>query len=205
MSLYVPRKKTDWLVIHCSATPPSMNIGAADIRRWHREKGWVDIGYHKVVRRDGKVEDGRPIDVVGAHVADFNSNSIGICLVGGVDIKGVPDDNFTDAQYSALAELLRDLRKKYPQTEVCGHRDFPGVKKACPSFDVAKWIKETGVFDISYAPDEKDAKTIEVTEDAPTYWSLSRKHKVDMWKLIEANPQKPPFALKIGDILKLPA
>jgi len=204
MSLFVDRKSTNWLVVHCSATPPTMNIGAKEIRRWHRERGWTDIGYHYVLRRNGTVETGRPEGTVGAHVENYNRNSIGICLVGGVDAKLNPEDNFTSAQYAALAELLRDLRQKYPQAEVCGHRDFPGVRKACPSFDVQKWIKETGVFDISYAPDEPDARMVEVTEDAPTYWSLARKHKVDMRKLIEANPQKPPFGLKLGDWVRLP-
>jgi N-acetylmuramoyl-L-alanine amidase len=141
-NLYTPRKVTKFIVIHCSATPPKLDVGAKDIRQWHRQKGWIDIGYHKVIRRDGSVEDGRPLDVVGAHVEGHNSTSIGICLVGGVDEKNQPQDNFTPAQWDALAALLSDLVKAYPGCTIQGHRDFPGVKKACPSFDVAAWLKK---------------------------------------------------------------
>ena len=145
-NLYTTRKATDWLVVHCSATPPSLNIGAKEIRQWHRAKGWVDIGYHFVIRRDGSIEPGRPVDVIGAHVENHNANSIGICMVGGTNAKGIPENNFTDAQFHALAVKLRELKKVYPNASVCGHRDFKGVSKACPSFDVSKWITETHVF-----------------------------------------------------------
>ena len=79
-----PRSKTEYIVIHCADTYETMDIGAEDIRKWHvEERGWSDIGYHKVIRRDGTVETGRDIDVSGAHAAGFNSVSIGVCLVGG--------------------------------------------------------------------------------------------------------------------------
>jgi N-acetyl-anhydromuramyl-L-alanine amidase AmpD len=145
-SLFTPRKSTEWLVVHCAATPPAADIGAKEIRQWHRGRGFTDIGYHYVIRRDGTLETGRPENVVGAHVQGYNSTSIGICLVGGVDQKNVPQDNFTPAQFAALAELLRGLAAKHPRASVRGHRDFPGVKKACPSFDVNAWIDATKVF-----------------------------------------------------------
>jgi N-acetylmuramoyl-L-alanine amidase len=144
-NLFTPRKRTTHLVIHCAATKPSLDIGAKEIRQWHKQKGWIDIGYHFVIRRDGRIETGRPVDVVGAHVEGHNSTSVGICLVGGVSQAdaNVPEDNFTGAQYVALAGLLKELIVKYPNCTIKGHRDFPGVKKACPSFDVAAWLAET--------------------------------------------------------------
>jgi N-acetylmuramoyl-L-alanine amidase len=139
------RETTDFIAIHCSATSDKMNIGAADIDKWHRKNGWACIGYHYVIRRDGTVEEGRDEAVVGAHVANWNHNSIGICMVGGVDANDVSKakNNFTEAQFASLKQLLVDLKTRYPKAKIQGHRDFPNVKKACPSFDVAAWLKQT--------------------------------------------------------------
>jgi N-acetyl-anhydromuramyl-L-alanine amidase AmpD len=128
-----------FLVVHCSATKASMDIGAKEIDRWHREKGWLGIGYHYVIRRDGIVEKGRPDNRSGAHAAGYNSQSIGICLVGGLDEKGNPKQNFTKDQYASLRSLLWDLLDKFDRAEVLGHRDLPGVYKDCPCFDVKSW------------------------------------------------------------------
>lgn len=129
------------LVVHCSATPQSMNIGAKEIRRWHKDKGWSDIGYHYVIRRSGKREKGRPDSKVGAHVKGHNAGSLGICLVGGVDAdnRERAEFNFTKKQIIALDILLRLLTRKHKDAIVLGHRDFPEVKKACPCFDVGAW------------------------------------------------------------------
>lgn len=137
------RPSTDYIVIHCSATRPSQDIGAADIDRWHRGQGWACIGYHYVIRRSGALEEGREPDVIGAHVAGYNTNSIGICLAGGVSEKdvNVPENNFTKEQLQSLRGLILFLREKYPEAHIQGHRDFPKVHKACPSFDVAAWLK----------------------------------------------------------------
>lgn len=137
------RLKTDFIAIHCSATSEKQNIGAADIDRWHRAQGWAAIGYHYVIKRDGTIEEGREEDVVGAHVADYNAVSLGICMAGGVDANDVKKakNNFTDAQFASLKQLLVDLKIRYPNAKIQGHRDFPNVKKACPSFDVAEWLK----------------------------------------------------------------
>lgn len=133
-------KSVDYIAVHCAATPPDMDISAADIKGWHLRKGWLDIGYHFIIRRDGAVETGRPEDVPGAHVRGFNHISLGICLVGGVAADGkTPEDNFTDAQKHALFALLTDLKLKYPTAKIWGHCDFPNVAKACPSFDVQEW------------------------------------------------------------------
>lgn len=123
------------IVVHCAATPPDMDIGANEIRKWHTDKGWSDIGYHYVIRRNGDVETGRPESVKGAHVYGYNTNSLGVCMVGGVDAKNKPDANFTANQYAALERTLHSLTAKYPDAEVAGHRDFDSGK-ACPSFDV---------------------------------------------------------------------
>jgi N-acetylmuramoyl-L-alanine amidase len=124
------------IVVHCSATPEGRAHTAEDIRRWHRQRGWSDIGYHWVVRIDGTVEPGRPEATAGAHVANHNTNSIGVAYVGGVAKDSLqPKDTRTAAQKAALLKLLRQLKAKYPSAQILGHRDFKGVAKACPSFD----------------------------------------------------------------------
>lgn len=138
------RTKTDYIVIHCSATGDKMDIGAADIDKWHRKNGWACIGYHYVIRRNGEVEEGRDVQVVGAHVAGYNEHSIGICMVGGVDANDhtKAKNNFTEAQFTSLKSLLTVLKLQYPNAIIQGHRDFPKVAKACPSFDVKEWVKQ---------------------------------------------------------------
>lgn len=134
------------IVVHCAATPPSADIGRKEIDRWHRTRGFLCIGYHYVIRRDGTVEEGRPEEQIGAHAEGFNKDSIAICLVGGVaaDCK-TPEANFTPAQFASLKLRLSEFAKKYPQAEVLGHRDLPRVAKACPSFDVREWLKTGAV------------------------------------------------------------
>lgn len=138
------RRSTDYLVIHCSATPGTLDIGAKEIRGWHLQKGWSDIGYHFVIRRNGRVELGRPENLVGSHVQGHNANSLGICLVGGTDAKQRPENNFTAEQWASLQTLLMRLTQKYPNAKILGHRDFPKVAKACPCFDAIKWAQEMG-------------------------------------------------------------
>jgi N-acetylmuramoyl-L-alanine amidase len=133
------RTRTDYIVVHCSATSPNWDGGRDEIDRWHRERGWKGIGYHFVIRRNGTLEVGRAVDDFGAHVQGHNINSVGICMVGGIDCNGDPEDNFTEAQWAMLTSLVIGLHLRYPIARVQGHRDFFGVTKACPSFDVAAW------------------------------------------------------------------
>lgn len=131
------------IIVHCSYTPPDMDIGAATITEWHvDERGWDDIGYHYVITRDGAIEDGRPVEIQGAHAYGHNADSIGICLIGGMADDGeTPDSNFTRWQWEALGALMEDLQGRYGPLEVIGHRDVD-AKKACPCFDVKAWVAE---------------------------------------------------------------
>jgi N-acetylmuramoyl-L-alanine amidase len=140
------RQRTSNIVIHCSATRGIQDIGAREIRKWHVEgNGWADIGYHFVIRRSGRVEAGRPVDNVGSHVQGQNATSVGVCLVGGLNDKTFkPENNFTPQQWVSLKKLVSDLAKKYPKAKVLGHRDFPGVQKACPCFAAKAWAKKEG-------------------------------------------------------------
>lgn len=135
------RKSTDYIVVHCAATKPSMDIGRKEIDQWHRKRGWLKIGYHYVIRRDGTVETGREVDEVGAHVLNHNANTVGICLVGGLDEDMKPEANFTDAQYASLRTLIYQLLVLYPDAKIRGHSDFD-KGRACPCFDVEAWWKQ---------------------------------------------------------------
>jgi len=139
--------RVNFLVVHCAATPPSLDVGATEIDRWHRDRGFLGIGYHFVIRRDGTAEPGRPLHEMGAHVRGWNNKSIGICLVGGVDEDKQPAMNFEQAQLETLKMLLENVPQvlgaagvQTKDVGVLGHRDFPGVHKACPSFDVREWL-----------------------------------------------------------------
>jgi len=128
------------IIIHCSATPPTMDIGADEIRKWHTGKGWSDIGYHYVIRRDGVCEDGRAEKRAGAHVKGFNSNSIGVCMIGGVDAEGNSESNFTAIQWDVLEPLICILSERYPDARITGHNDPEfNSGKDCPCFNVAEW------------------------------------------------------------------
>lgn len=135
------------LVVHCSATGPAMNIGVKEIDKWHRQRGFLPtatslaVGYHKVIRRDGTVELGRPEERAGAHAAGHNANSLAVCLVGGCKEDNLtPQNNFTPAQFKTLKGVLDDWSKRFPGSEILGHRDLPNVAKECPCFDVRTWL-----------------------------------------------------------------
>lgn len=123
-------RRIDKIIVHCSATPGNMNIGAKEIDAWHKERGWRGIGYHYVITRNGFVEPGRSESEVGAHCKGHNSNSIGICWVGGAD----GEDNRTPEQIGAIRALVSILKLKYPNATLHGHREFSN--KACPSFNI---------------------------------------------------------------------
>lgn len=136
------RNKTEYLIIHCTATKPSMDIGLTEVDAWHRHRGFFGCGYQLIIRRDGVVENGRNIGDVGAHAKGYNHNSIGIALVGGVteDDVSISENNFTEIQFDVLSDVITTLQLSYGDIQVLGHRDLPDVKKDCPAFDVKEWL-----------------------------------------------------------------
>ena len=152
------RKRTDYIVLHVTATRPLTPAGVAEVTKMHKARGFSTIGYHYIVRLNGKVEAGRPENQIGAHVQGFNSVSIGVSLEGGLSqTTGKPADTRTPAQIEALIDLLKDLTKRYPNARICGHRDLSpdrdgdGVVepyeylKECPCFDAIPWAAQNGL------------------------------------------------------------
>ena len=123
------------IIIHCSAVRPNQKSGVKEIDRWHRAKGWkYGCGYHFVIRRDGTVEPGRPMEMIGAHCEHHNAHSIGICYEGGLDAEGNPKDTRTFLQKRVMRALLEELHTKFPNAIIAGHNVFNPMK-ACPCFD----------------------------------------------------------------------
>lgn len=151
-------RRIDTIAIHCSATPNGRTVTAADIDGWHKARGFLrtaipfdaaspdllHIGYHFVIGVTGTVTIGRDLSEAGAHVAGFNSHSIGICIAG--------TDRFTPPQWAALRGITRSLQDRFPGVAIKGHRDFSPDQnhnghiepfewlKICPGFDVAGWL-----------------------------------------------------------------
>ncbi|GGX90992.1 N-acetylmuramoyl-L-alanine amidase [Litchfieldella qijiaojingensis] len=168
------KRLVDHIIVHCSATPEGEDFGAADIDKWHRARGWLGNGYHFVLRLDGTIESKerghrcRPLEKPGAHVGDcgpgWNRRSIGICLIGGVDADMKAKNTYSQEQLESLYWLINDigiqpLVEVSPEVEVMGHRDLidktGASPKACPSFDVQKWL------------DERDSEELEFEGLAP--------------------------------------
>lgn len=151
------RRRIDFIVVHCTATPEGQERTVDQIRSQHKAQGWGDIGYHYVVTLDGRLHLGRDVDIAGAHVSGHNQNSVGVVYVGGLEsdpkktyAQLKAKDTRTNEQKAALLSLLMELRKLYPKAKIVGHRDFSPDKngngtiepwefiKECPSFDAIK-------------------------------------------------------------------
>ena len=124
------------VIIHCSATPEGRDVKTKEIKKWHLSNGWSDIGYHYVIELDGKVVEGRPVELVGAHCVGQNKFSIGICYVGGMNKSmSKPKDTRTEEQKESIVKLIKKLRGRYGDLTIHGHNEY--ANKACPSFDVS--------------------------------------------------------------------
>lgn len=123
-------RKIDSVVWHMSETPPNMDIGKEEIRKWHvDERGFDDVGYHFIIRKDGAIERGRPIHIAGAHCRGKNRDSIGVCYVGGWEGK----DDRTPQQVEAMHKLMGALTTTFGALDVFGHYEFS--TKTCPNFN----------------------------------------------------------------------
>lgn len=137
------------IIVHCTATPEGQDVTINQIKRWHLDRGFNDIGYHYVIYRDGSIHQGRAEEIVGAHAVGHNAVSIGICYVGGLAKDGKTcKDTRTSSQKASLISLIKNLKLRYPTIKVVmGHRDTsPDLNhngiiepseyiKACPCFD----------------------------------------------------------------------
>lgn len=124
----------DTIVIHCSDTPDTENIGAKEIHEMHLKFGWNGIGYHKVICRNGTIQNGRPEYWIGAHAKGVNQSSLGVCLIG--------RSKFSNEQFNSLKKVVNNWKSKYNILKILGHYEAIDTKKTCPNFDVKKWCSE---------------------------------------------------------------
>lgn len=126
-----------YIAVHCTATSQKTSISAIQ-SYWKNQLGWKMPGYHFIIKPNGEVVPLLPIEQVSNGVAGFNSVTINVAYLGGVDSKNAPLDNRTPEQKASILKLLKELKRKFPTATIQGHHDFPKVKKACPSFGAKK-------------------------------------------------------------------
>ena len=150
-----------YLVLHCNATPEGREVTSGEIRHWHTDpvkkggRGWKQVGYTDMIHLDGRVErlvrnnedaEVDPWEVTNG-AKGYNTVSRHVVYVGGVSKDGkTAKDTRTEAQLKAMTAYVRDFHERFPQIRIVGHGELPGVKKACPSFDVAAWLRSIGIY-----------------------------------------------------------
>lgn len=127
----------NYIAVHCSATPQTAKVSSIQ-KYWKENLGWKNPGYHVIVEADGNAVELLPIEQVSNGVGGYNSHIINISYIGGVDAAGNPKDTRTCAQKETILKYLKKWKAMFPNAKIQGHRDFPNVKKACPSFDAKK-------------------------------------------------------------------
>ena len=135
------RKETNYIVIHSTHTKPNANISIRTVDEWHRKRGLLKVGYHFFIKRGGIIEVGRNPNDIGAHTKEQDSDSVSICLAGGLNTRGITAPDYTEGQLESLFVLAMTLKHMYPAAEVVGHRDLSATE--CPSFNVKEWWTTT--------------------------------------------------------------
>lgn len=225
-------KRFDHLIVHCSATPPSMTeVDAAWIDRAHRRRGWMGNGYNAVIPRvdvaiqhDPTGHRCRPYAEQSAHVGGcgrgWNERSVGVTYAGGVGEDGrTPEANATEEQLDYLAAYIVAATSAFdiPRENVMGHRDLikltDAAPKACPSFSLRSWLGTYATdSDRADMPPHPKGKPREKTTAIPkvyeirkddTLWSISNSFGVPMWRICELNKMDVQDTLYPGDQLRL--
>jgi len=135
------RKETNYIVIHSTHTKPNSNINIRTVDEWHRKRGLLKVGYHYFIKRGGQIEVGRNTNDIGAHIKEHDSNSVSVCLAGGLNTRGIVAPDYTEEQLESLFVLIKTLKYMYSGAQVVGHRDLSETD--CPSFDVKEWWATT--------------------------------------------------------------
>ena len=138
-------RKIERIFVHCTAGNQKQTL--QQLKDEFIRRGWKNPGYHYVVFPDGKLVQLLSEDKVSNGVQGYNSTSINVSYVGGIDKQGRPLDNRTQAQKDTLYALLMYLKQQYPKAHILGHRDIWGKnsknwKKYCPCFDAEEEYKE---------------------------------------------------------------
>lgn len=174
------------VVIHATETFTNKNIGAEEIDAIQKKLGEDEIGYHYVIRRDGRLQRGRPVEKEGSHcpTGNYDKTSIGIVMVGGINRASTEQSfetssaSFTRAQYNTLEQFLQVFYNNFSGGEVFGHSDIE-TDELDPYFDVSEYIlslfgkinsSSLGVPEIEgdFEPTAPEGITEETGTNAPT-------------------------------------
>lgn len=136
-------RKINEIIVHCTATFAEQKVTIEILRKWHKQRGFKDVGYHYLIDIEGNILTGRPVEQVGAHCKDHNAHSIGVAYTGGLGDDAKPANTLSEKQKVALVQLLRELKERYPEASIHGHSEF--ANKACPCFDVQQFVEEEGL------------------------------------------------------------
>ena len=144
----VSREITE-VVVHWTETPTNKNIGSEEINEYHLASDLEGIGYHYVIRRDGSLQRGRPINIEGQHspLNNHNNRSIGVVFVGGINVpSGTPNpENFvsvqslTRSQFNTFDHICRAFYSTFAGGQVVGHNDVDQTEDD-PGFDVREYV-----------------------------------------------------------------
>ena len=137
------------IVVHCTATRVDTDFTQKDLLRCHRARGMECVGYHFYIRKDGYIWTTRALEKVGAHARGFIRESIGIAYEGGLDVQGHPADTRTQKQKFSMRGLIRTLKKMYPISRVCGHRDLSPDHNGNGTIEPGEWLKQCPCFDVA--------------------------------------------------------
>lgn len=122
------RLRTDTIVVHHIGNTDA-DVSAATVHQWHLNQGWSGIGYHFLIRKNGTIERGRPMDVVGAHAYGENSHTIGVNVVGNFE-EAIPTSAQMESAARLIAELCSVYRIRPSARSIVGHCDVGST--ACP-------------------------------------------------------------------------
>ena len=133
------------IFVHCTAGSQKQTI--KDLKAEFNAKGWKHSGYHYAVLPSGRIEQMLPEEEVSNGVQGYNSTSINVAYIGGIDGNGKAVDNRTEEQKKSLVSLLKSLRERYPKAKIMGHRDISPDKNGNGIIDPWERIKECPCFD----------------------------------------------------------
>ena len=133
-------REIKYIVLHTTASPQNQPVKEI-LNYWRNVNGWKSPGYHFLIKADGTYEQLLDISKPSNGVAGYSDHSIHISYIGGAN--GV--DNRTQGQIGTQIFLVKKYMTMFPNAEVKGHRDFPGVTKTCPNFDVSEWMRFAGL------------------------------------------------------------
>jgi N-acetylmuramoyl-L-alanine amidase len=146
-------KDINLIVIHCSATKETVDYTFEQLEKDHKARGFLRCGYHYFIRRDGTVHTGRPVQMKGAHVANHNALSVGICYEGGLDAAGKAKDTRTDSQKQKLTELIKGVLAQIKlvhgnpkKVRITGHRDLSPDLNNNGVVEPHEWVKQCPCF-----------------------------------------------------------